>query len=391
MSANPAVPLDADPRVRVTAVLPDPPLLEGGAAGRCAAALLRGLQMRGVSVTAVAARRHSYLDDALPDDLDVDVVPVEPGGTWSSRADILVRPRGQLSRGAFATRVRELAEQADVLHLDQVDAGWCDVDVKTPSVVHVHYLARRDSSLRLSWDHAATLLVRELSERATVRRHHFLIANSPMVADDLRRMRPSADVSVVPLCLEPTHYSRAPLNGPPTAVFIGTGPWPTTAASLRRLVSRVWPLVHAAVPEARLVIAGRGTDRLGITNGDGITVLGEIPSAAAFFSDASVLVVPLDRGSGMKVKVLEALASGVPTVTTPAGAEGVERGDGIVVCDRGDDESVARATASILRDDLERRQRGDAARALFERNYVPEVVAEPLVDLYIRMASNGAG
>jgi glycosyltransferase involved in cell wall biosynthesis len=153
----------------------------------------------------------------------------------------------------------------------------------------------------------------------------------------------------------------------------------------------VWPLVHAAVPEARLVIAGRGTDRLGITNGDGITVLGEIPSAAAFFSDASVLVVPLDRGSGMKVKVLEALASGVPTVTTPAGAEGVERGDGIVVCDRGDDESVARATASILRDDLERRQRGDTARALFERNYVPEVVAEPLVDLYIRMASDGAG
>jgi glycosyltransferase involved in cell wall biosynthesis len=139
------------------------------------------------------------------------------------------------------------------------------------------------------------------------------------------------------------------------------------------------------------VIAGRGTDRLGISDGDGITVLGEIPSAAAFFNDASVLVFPLDRGSGMKVKVLEALASGVATVTTPAGAEGAEPGDGIVVCDRDDDDSVARATAAILRDDLERRQRGDAARALFERSYVPEVVAEPLVDLYIRMASNGAG
>jgi glycosyltransferase involved in cell wall biosynthesis len=97
-----------------------------------------------------------------------------------------------------------------------------------------------------------------------------------------------------------------------------------------------------------------------------------------------VLIFPLARGSGMKVKTLEALASGVPVVTTAAGAEGIVANEGVVVAE--DDTELARATARLLRDEGERRERGAAARSTFERHYEPRVATEPLVDLYRRLA-----
>ena len=85
----------------------------------------------------------------------------------------------------------------------------------------------------------------------------------------------------------------------------------------------------------------------------------------------------------MKVKVLEAMASGVPVVTTPAGAEGISEG---ITVETGD-EQLAAATAELLNDPDLRRRSGAAARAAFERLYTPQVATQPLVELYERMAS----
>ena len=100
-----------------------------------------------------------------------------------------------------------------------------------------------------------------------------------------------------------------------------------------------------------------------------------------------MLLYPIERGSGMKVKVLEAIASGVPVVTTRFGAEGVEGGDGVVI--KRTDAELAAAAVSLLRDDVERRERGGAARAAFLERHAPEVATAPLVDLYHRMVARG--
>lgn len=371
--------------MRAIVVMATPPLPEGGAPGRCALAMLRGLAAHGVEVHALAARQ--FFAGELPPDVRVELVPVDPSPRgWRSMSGRLRRPRGHLGSTALAQRVSELAPEAEILHLEQTETAWCDEGLSTPSLVHLHFRVRRDRSLGPPWrNEFRWVLEHALAERAAIRRHRYLVASSPLIAEALRDEAPRAEVVHVPLSLDPQYYQPAGLDGPLVAGIIGTGYWAPTAGAIHRLVTRVWPGVHRLVPEARLLVAGRGIEELaGPEIPTGVEIVGEVPSSADFLRNLSVLLYPLERGSGMKVKVLEAIASGVPVVTTPPGAEGIEVSDGVVI--GGDDLSLVTAAASILRDEKERIQRGQAARRSFLQYYTPEVAVKPLVDLYRRMA-----
>jgi glycosyltransferase involved in cell wall biosynthesis len=319
-------------------------------------------------------------------DLEVDVVdvPPEPPG-WKARALRWRRPRGELGRGPFAAAVKEATDQADVVHLDGVDTSWCDHGVAAPSLLHLHYLAHADRPFGAPWRRPfREVLEFTLGERAGARRHHFLLANSPVVAARLRRIAPRADVTLASLTLDPGAYPPAALDGPPSVGIIGTASWPPTEAAMHRLVHQVWPRVRDRAPEARLIVAGRGVDRLGLA-GPGVEVVGEVASAAEFVGSLSVLAYPVPRGSGMKVKALEAIASGVPVITTACGAEGIVPNDGVVIAE--DDAELAAAVVEVLVDEAARRQRGGAARAAFLAHHSPGPATAPLVDLYQRMVS----
>jgi glycosyltransferase involved in cell wall biosynthesis len=349
-------------------VLTQPPLPEGGAPGRTAIGLLRGLMGHGVDVRAIAARRGFSVPGEIPADLPVEVVDVQPPGQFRARVQRVTRPLGELT-GPFTERVREAAADADLVHLEETETVWCDEGISKPSLVHLHYLARLDRGFGAPWSKQfREVLDATRAERAAVRRHRYLVASSPLVVAALRH-----DVVVAPLSLDPALYTPAPLDGAPVAGLIGTATWPPTAAALRALVEDVWPRVQ--VPEAELVIAGRGTERFG--------GVGEVESARQLFRRLSLLLFPLPRGSGMKVKTLEAMASGVPVVTTPAGAEGIVRSEGVIVETELD--RLAAAAKELLTDESARRERGAAARRDFERYYSPGPATAPLVELYERL------
>jgi len=367
--------------VKTLLVLKEPPLHEGSAPAKTSLGLLRGLVGHGLDVHTLAARQHFSPRDDPPADLQVEIVDVPASA--SSVARRVRRPRADLGRGAFAASVRDRARDADVVHLEETETLWAGQGLGRPTVLHVHYLVERDRPPAPPWRRTGRdRLELVLLERAALRRTQHLVASSPLVADELRRRAPRATVTVAPLSLDADHYTRASLTQP-VAGLIGTAAWPPTAGAALRLVRDVWPLVRRSRPEARLVVAGRGMREL-LGEPDGVDVLGSVASAAEFFVGLSLLLFPLTRGSGMKVKTLEALASGVPVVTTAFGAEGVEPGDAVVVAET--DAELARAAASVLHDESERRQRGDAARATFDRLYAPGPATAPLVDLYRQIA-----
>jgi glycosyltransferase involved in cell wall biosynthesis len=358
-------------------------LVEGGAPGRFFVALLRGLKVNGVDVRAIAARQPFTPPGEVPADLPVEIVDFEPPPPWRSRAERLVRPMGELSWGAFASRIEEASRHADLVHVETTRAAWTEPAAKVPCAVHFHYLARLDRSYGSPWAKQFWQVAEETrAERAMTRKHRYLIASSAVVAASLRERAPQAEVVVAPLCLAPEHYEAAAVGSQVTAGLIGTASWPPTQSAFDRLTSRIWPAVRKEIPDAQLVIAGRGSGRL--QPSAGVDVLGEIPDAADFLRGLGVLLYPATRGSGMKVKVLESLATGIPVVTTRAGAEGIVPNDGVVIAE--DDAAIVRAAVSLLRDETERVQRGAAARKTIETNYTPEVATRPLVKLYAAMA-----
>ena len=215
-----------------------------------------------------------------------------------------------------------------------------------------------------------------------MRRHRYLLASSPVVAKSLRRDARHAFVATAPLALDPTLYPRAPLDAEPVAGIIGTASWAPTCESMVRLIEDVWPRVRAQLPRAQLLVAGRGTDRL--PRADGVAILGEVESAIEFLHRLSVLVFPLARGSGMKIKALEAIACGIPVVTTRAGAEGLSGGRGVFVSE--DDAVLAREVVRLLESPAEVQATGAAAREAFLAHHTPDPAVEPLLALYERMA-----
>src|SRR5207249_4270092 len=160
---------------------------------------------------------------------------------------------------SFRSRIADLARDADVVHLEETDTAWAHGGTDTPSLLHLHYLVRMDRNFGRPWrNQFREVLEFDLAERLAVRRHQWLVASSPLVAEALRRASPGSDVTLVPLSVDPRYYDRAPLDGPPTAGLIGTAAWPPTAAAVERLLDEVWPLIRERVPEARLLVAGRG-------------------------------------------------------------------------------------------------------------------------------------
>jgi glycosyltransferase involved in cell wall biosynthesis len=103
-------------------------------------------------------------------------------------------------------------------------------------------------------------------------------------------------------------------------LFVGSEN-PINIHGLEWFARSVWPDVRDQVPNCELVIAGRaGPTR---TWPEGVSVVGEVASLAAVYAEATIVINPVQFGTGLPVKTIEALNHGKPLVTTNAGARGL--------------------------------------------------------------------
>lgn len=140
--------------------------------------------------------------------------------------------------------------------------------------------------------------------------------------------------------------------------------WIHNVRGLQWFVSRVLPLVRADLPQVRLILPGKNLPEE-FTNAQdrGIHALGYVPVMQEHYHAASVFVCPLFVGSGVRIKIMEAMAAGLPVVATHVGAEGVEATaeDGLYVSD--DPAEQARYIIGLLTDVGGRQRLSRRARA----------------------------
>jgi glycosyltransferase involved in cell wall biosynthesis len=177
-----------------------------------------------------------------------------------------------------------------------------------------------------------------------------------------------AEPRVVPNGVDPAALPyREPSPGPGSSLlFLGPLDYRPNADAVRWLVSRVLPAVRRRLPEVRLRLVGRGSERI---RAEGVDGLGYVPDAMEELRRADALVVPMRMGSGVRFKVLEAMASGVPVVSTPLGLAGIPAEPGKHALIASSSADLTDATVRILEDRSLARSVAQGARALVEQQH----------------------
>jgi glycosyltransferase involved in cell wall biosynthesis len=187
-----------------------------------------------------------------------------------------------------------------------------------------------------------------------------------------RELRVRHAPNVVDVQAIPVSRSRPGRLG---TLLVGDFTYEPNREGLAHLVERVMPLVWKELPDATVDVAGRGIEDPPADSR--VRVLGYVDNLDAAYAAADAVAVPLLTGGGSPLKFVEALARGVPVVSTAHAAALIEAGtNGEQFLAAPDAEGFAAALVSVLRG--EHPELGERARALAERQFSIEALAEKL-------------
>ena len=387
-------------RRRILLLMLGSPLPFGNAMGKWYHVLLKGLVERGNSVTAFATC-------TTPDELErtkalfasprYDLrcyLPDEQRG-FKSKWGTLRRPysyplSSELQRDLNA----EISRGFDVLHLEVLWSGWLGLSHTNRAVVNVPYLYQIDWADQApgSWRERISRYRTYLAERYLLRRYPAIVAVSPRLAARIREIAPRSvvhpipfamDLSLYPLLEKVAHRNRAPTIG-----LIASFDWTPGYTAGMRLLLQLWPEIKRRVPNAKLQLAGyhaRTVFRDYLQTPD-VSIEDHVSDVQAFFRGIDVQLYAPNPSSGMKFKVLESFAFGVPVVTNLAGVEGIPAQDGIHagVCE--EDKGLIDRTVALLRDPRLAHDQRMAARALLETHCQPDAVLDKFEQIYALVA-----
>lgn len=169
----------------------------------------------------------------------------------------------------------------------------------------------------------------------------------------------------------------------PSLCHIGSMNWSPNIEGIEWFLDDVWPLIHEAHPDLEFTVAGHGTpDHLMQRKDANVKFVGTVPDANEFMLDHELMIVPLLSGSGIRVKIVEAMALGRVVITTSVGAEGlsVENGKHLFIADT-PEEYLSVINKCIQTPDL-CTIISENARGFISLHHNNELITDKLLDFY---------
>ena len=312
------------------------------------------------------------------------------------RATLRRRPweADRLAAGLVGPLERELARfRPDVVHVNRwllaglgrrlrgvgtvlsaFDAWHLNVDASLPLATPLRRPLLRAESRRV-----------QRFERTEFRHFDRVVVVSEEDRAELARLEPGLPLSVVPNGVDTTFYSpvaEAPVAG--RIVFTGNMSYPPNIAAAEFLAFEVLPRVRAVEASAHLVVVGRDPHPtvIGLSSLDAVEVTGEVPDVRPFLRSAAVFACPMVNGTGIKNKLLEAMATGVPCVVTPLALQGIDAVPGSETLVGGSGPELSDQIARLIADPGLARRMGAAARRYVCASHSWEAAAAAYEDIY---------
>ncbi|PWK65936.1 glycosyltransferase involved in cell wall biosynthesis [Aminobacter sp. AP02] len=168
----------------------------------------------------------------------------------------------------------------------------------------------------------------------------------------------------------------AMINGHPTLLFIGHLNYAPNIEAARRLATQILPRVRATLSGAKLIIAGRNPNRAlnDLAALPGVKLIANPDDLSELYRIAHLTIVPLTTGGGTRLKILEAMAWGLPVVATRLAAEGLELDDGSDIDFAESDEELAARAAALSTDPALLEARRLHARETAARRFGPAAI-----------------
>lgn len=237
-------------------------------------------------------------------------------------------------------------------------------------------------------------------ERDVLRRYDAAIAVSERDGAFFTREYGIARVGTIPTGVDLKQlqfHSRRPLAAdvPAEIVFVGSMDWMANIEGIEFFMDSVWAAIQAGRPNARMTVVGRSPPprllEAARVRDLPWTFTGFVDDVRPFMRAADVSVIPLRVGGGTRMKAYEAMACGVPVVSTAVGIEGLPLTPGVHFEQADEPAAFAQAVLKLLADDARRQQLARTARDYVEANFSSRTVARAFEQIcWDVMAERGA-
>ena len=393
---SPNVLLDASHRsVRILIVAtksPDPP----GDGGRLVLQqTLHALAEAGHELTVVAPRQpsdHSRIPSGPVQPYRLLRVDARPPSKTTSLLRALTGARSlsvvRHDHRELRATVAELVAtwRPDVVHAEQLQAFGNCTPAFTRDVPVVLRMQNVESDLRMQESRMHSQLSLRIEahrlrhdERAAITRATRTIALSEPDATDLQRIAQLRTVISVPPPFPAQLPSAAAINGDPALVLAGSAGWWPNADGERWLLREVWPQLRAMLPGAILHVFG-GEGR---TVAEGIRRFPAPTDSQTSFPQNAIALLPLRVASGIRLRMLEAWARGLPVIATPAAARGLDITSGRELFVASTPAAFAESIARVHADATLRNALIESGRAYLRLRHDPATQAQALANVYV--------
>lgn len=296
----------------------------------------------------------------------------------------------------FAARLREVLQEEtfDIIHVESLfltpylplirKYSKAPVLLRAHNVEHLIWqrIAKSERNPFRRWYLKKLALALRAYECEHLNAYDGVVSITDNDARLLREMGCRKPIVAIPFGISPESLENVEVE--PNSLFhLGSMDWMPNLEGIQWFLDNVWPKVHEAMPQLTLYLAGRKMpDDLMRLDMEGVKVVGEVPDAMYFIATKQINVVPLLSGSGIRVKIIEAMSAGKTVIATTIGAEGIAYTEGrdLLVADT--PEQFVQQIRRCVDDPDFCQSVGRSAYRLIAEEYSNERLTQKMLDFY---------